>query len=132
MLVLTSEVCGQWLAQPDVLARLSREAAAAQQGGYSIVEAAEAAAVDLQCTAPMHPELTPLEYCRSLLSSTPQTGHKCDQQFCRVWPEACSLPGGRSPSCTCSPALCQESRTDACLLTVPDRAPGLQCRVLQV
>ena len=72
-----AELCMQWLAQPDVSARLAREAAAAQQPGYSIVEAAEAAAVDLQCTAPVHPELTPLDYCRSLLSSKlPQLAHQ--------------------------------------------------------
>ena len=62
----------QWLRQPDVGARLLREAAASAEAGYSIVPATEAAAEDLQRTAQAHPELTPLDYARVLLTSAPR------------------------------------------------------------
>ena len=72
----------QWLQQPDVAARLAREAAAAGQPGYQIVPASEAAAEDLQRTAQTHPDMEPLDYARILLTSA-QSCHKDSGLYCQ-------------------------------------------------
>ena len=115
----------QWLRQPDVGARLAREAAASREPGYSIVPAMEAAAQDLQCTAQVHPEMTPQDYARVLLTSQPLPPARCT--CCVLQPASRVLAGAAADSLPGTACSTLHAASCGCALLVLAQLRALRC-----